>query len=275
MHEVQLDEIAALDTAPRFIRNRTGVCSPRAQRLQLTLRMRIVFALSAVLFGCGPSMTPGAQPHDMSVAQHEAMARQEDRNAAEHAQKYDPAAGTNRERCLATRVSEGSGACWTSIKNPTAEHLEHTEAHRKMGADHRAASAALRDAEAKSCSGISAEDRDMSPFAHKEDIVRAEPLFASLGSDKNRYSKPMGAVVEFRAVPGMTQQWLQRVVDCHIARNAALGHVVPEMPYCPLVPKDVTAIVKPTAAGFAVEIRSDDVETAREIARRAESLHQP
>jgi hypothetical protein len=78
--------------------------------------------------------------------------------------------------------------------------------------------------------------------------------------------------VTIRAVPGLTAEWLQRVVDCHVARNAALGHVVPEMPYCPLVPKGVHATVSSVHGGFAVAIRADDGEGAQEVLRRAEAL---
>jgi hypothetical protein len=49
----------------------------------------------------------------------------------------------------------------------------------------------------------------------------------------------------------MTAEWLQRLTDCHIARNAALGHVAPAMPDCPLVPMGVTARVTSTGGGFA------------------------
>jgi hypothetical protein len=86
--------------------------------------------------------------------------------------------------------------------------------------------------------------------------------FTMLRSERSRWS-------DFRS---MTAPWLQRLIDCHLARNAALGHEVPEMPYCPLVPKGVTATVRPTPTGFAVEIRSSDRDTAKEIVRRAEGL---
>jgi hypothetical protein len=70
----------------------------------------------------------------------------------------------------------------------------------------------------------------------------------------------------------MTAQWLQRVVDCHLARNAALGHDVPEMPNCPLVPKGVSATVTPTSDGFAIAVRAEDSNTINEISRRANAL---
>jgi hypothetical protein len=56
----------------------------------------------------------------------------------------------------------------------------------------------------------------------------------------------------------MTTEWLQRSVDCQLARNAALGHVVPEMPDCPLIPNGVEAHVRSVGNGFAVEIKSND-----------------
>jgi len=61
----------------------------------------------------------------------------------------------------------------------------------------------------------------MSPFDHPEDIISVTPSKQSAASA----SKLMpvehltGAVVTFRAVPGMTAEWLQRVVDCHLARS--------------------------------------------------------
>jgi hypothetical protein len=140
-----------------------------------------------------------------------------------------------------------------------------------MAADHRAASQALRDAEAQACVGLPDMDRDMSPFEHCADIASVAPLVAA-GSGKASTSRMVGVTIVFRALPGMTAPWLQRVVDCHLARNAALGHEVPEMPYCPLVPKDVSAQVSETNAGFAVAVRSNDTGSARKILRRSQAL---
>lgn len=204
----------------------------------------------------------------MSAAKHDAMATNETTSADAHAAQYDPKAKSEGERCNSR--SDFAGACWTSTSNPTAHHLDEAEKHRKMAADHRAASQALRDAEARACVGISDADRDMSPFDHREDIASVDPLTETWTKVQN--AKTVGAIVTFRAVPGMTAQWLQRVVDCHLARNAALGFDVPEMPYCPLVPKDASAKVKETDTGFAVAIRSDNSDAANEILRRARAL---
>lgn len=216
--------------------------------------------------------SPGAKPHDMSAAQHEREAQAHAVTGQEHADQYDPGARAEQEKC-APAGTLGTGVCWSSIENPTAQHRQEADEHRRHAADHRAASAALREAEARACVGISPDDRDISPFEHTADIAAIEPLMAQIGTQRTTTSEGMvGAVVTFRAVPGMTAEWLQRVVDCHLARNASLGHAMPEMPDCPLVPRGAQARVRSTGDGFAVEIRSDDEATAREILARAKRL---
>lgn len=234
----------------------------------------ITFVLTGLITGTSAcAATPGAQPHDMSAAHHEAMAAAEDKNAAAHAAQYDPSASSEKpSRCNsgAGQVVVGDGACWTSVVNPTAEHLKEADRHRKMAADHRAASKVLRDAEASACTGLSELDRDMSPFAHREDIVKVEALAA--GGSPKAPPHSAGALITFRATQGMTAQWLQHIVDCHLARSAAMGYEVPEMTYCPLMTKNTTAKVNAEAAGFSVEVRSDDAGSAKEIFKRAQAL---
>lgn len=231
----------------------------------------LMLALTSACFGlaaCAADL--GTRPHDMSSTQHEAMAKSEDKSAADQAAKFDPKASVEQTRCGGVR--SGSGACWTSTANPTASYLAEADRHRKLAAEHRAASQALRDAEARACVGLADADRDMSPFAHREDIAGVEEIVSTSGGGKLPTSRLVGARVLLRAVPGMTAPWLQRVVDCHLARNAALGHDLTEMPYCPLVPKDVSARVAEHGAEFAVEVTSSDPAVVQEIARRSKGL---
>jgi hypothetical protein len=104
------------------------------------------------------------------------------------------------------------------------------------------------------------------------DVLDVAILTESTGTPKTPRERTAGAVVTFHAVPGMTVEWLQRIVDCHLARNSALGHSAPGMPDCPLVPRGVEARVSSTGDGFAVTIRSDDDHTAQEILTRARRL---
>lgn len=225
------------------------------------------------LFAACASTTPGAQPHDASLAHHEAMAGNDDREAAGHARQYDPKAREERvARCSGSALFGGPGeACWTSVTNPTSEHLDEAKKHQRMAADHRAASQSLRDAEARACTGLSDVDRDMGPFARRQDIVGVDVLRVPTPANTPP-GRVEGVTVTFRAVPGMSAEWLQRAVDCHIARNVALGHNVPEMKYCPLVPNGVSARVTQTAGGFAVAITSSDTDAVPDVVQRGQAL---
>ncbi len=227
-------------------------------------------ALFPIALGCGSAAR--TQPHAMSATEHEAAASQEQQASAGHGEQYDATASATEKSCSPARG--GGAVCWTSVANPTAEHAKEAEQHRALAAQHRAASEALRSAEASACAGIPEEDRDLSPFSHREDIRSVSPL-----KEENKvgrsvsYTNP-GVEVVFRAVPGMTAEWLQRVVDCHLARNAAIGHEAAgaEMGFCPLTLRGVQASVRSVGDGFAVAIRSDDAAVAKEIQRRAEAF---
>jgi hypothetical protein len=202
----------------------------------------------------------------MSEAQHEKEAQRHERISQGYLEAYDPQAAKERREC--SGGGRAGGPCWTSVVNPTQEYLDEAKKHRKIADEHRAAAQALRDAEAAACAGISDSDRNMSPFERSEDIEKVEPLIVATPVHRSTYLT--GATITFKPVPGLTADWLQREVNCHIARNVALSNVVPEMPDCPLVPKGVEATVKEVAGGaLVVEVRSENREVAEEVLNRA------
>lgn len=219
----------------------------------------ISLSFALCLLGCASS--EGTDPHDMSAAQHEQAAGGEESAAAEHGAQYDPAAAGNAPRCA-------KAVCWSADTNPTKEHETEMQEHRELAAKHRAAAEALRTAEGQSCAGMDEEDRDVSPFYHAEDIVLVTETQRVEQHGKTTHDMPSGGRAVFRAVPGLTVEWLQRQVDCHRARAAAMGFSMPGMDYCPLMLKDVTAKVTSTGDGFAVDVTSNDPEVAKEIRRR-------
>jgi len=219
----------------------------------------LVLPIAAFLVGCASS---GTRPHDMSAAEHRSAAEREEQAALEHAALYDPDASGQVRRCSKPHV------CWTSRSNPTRQHAEDAKTHRELAAKHRAASAALVAAESRACAGIEPEERDISPFYHREDIVSVEPVY----HEAQREARLRGAKVVFREVPGLTPERLQRQVECHLARASAAGHVMPEMSYCPLMLRDVKAEVARTSSGIGVLVSSDDPETSNEILQRAQTL---
>jgi len=236
--------------------------------MKTTVRSWTTVIGCVALGGCGATST--ASPY-ISASAYEAKAESEQREADAERKLFEPGAVARVTHCAAPGKDADDVVmpCWTADHNPTQQHLAEAKRHREAAARFRAESQALRDAEARACAGLSDHDRDTSPFAHTEDIIDIAPLeIPRQGSSSERE----GAVFAFRVVPGMTAPSLQRVVDCHLARNDAMGHVAPDMAYCPLVPPNVKAVVKSTPAGLAVEVSSEDHASIADIARRATAL---
>jgi hypothetical protein len=88
----------------------------------------------------------------------------------------------------------------------------------------------------RACAGVPEDERQLGLQAHPERIDRVEPLRAPLNA-KSMFTTIIGTTVYVRATPGVSTEWLQRVVDCH--RLASGG--------------DVPAAVVPAHDGFAVQ----------------------
>lgn len=225
-----------------------------------TLPSLVLVAL--FLSACGSSRV---DPHSASVAEHESEAATEERVAHEHMLEYDPDASQLEKHCGGSpSASYATTPCWSEMTNPTQKHFDEAMEHARRAERHRAAARALRDAEARACEGVAMADRDISPFHHVADIVRVTIVGPP--------DAPEGADVVFAKRPGLGADALRRIVDCHLARNAALGHEVPEMPYCPLVPKNVMAVVADVDDGVVVRLRGADPEATKLIVQRAKAL---
>lgn len=230
------------------------------------LRKIIALALFTVPFATGCSGgVAGARPQDMSQAEHQAAAAQHEHAGGEHAAQYDDKAMTDPGDCM-----QYLGSCWGS--NPTEQHRQDAEEHRRAAAAHRSAAASLTSAEARACRGVSEADRDISPFFHREAIVEVKPLSREVYPAERAVEEEAGATVVLLPAPGLTAERLQRIIDCHIARSAAVGHDMPEMAYCPLALRGVTATVTSAGNGFAVNIAATDPATTAEVLRRARAL---
>ncbi|MBL9100943.1 MAG: hypothetical protein JNL82_08295 [Myxococcales bacterium] len=212
----------------------------------------------------------GTRPHAMSAPAHDVQAAAHERAAAQ----ADAQVGRPEIRSWCSERRLGAQVCWTSVRDASEEYRRLAEEHRRTAAKHRAASSALRDAESRFCVGIDADDRDISPFAHVEDIASVEPLWEPNTVVKTSTARLAGAIVVFRAVPGLTRDRLQAVIDCHVARNAVVGHDEPSMAGCPLQPAGVRATVEGSEGGLVVYLRADDAPTADEVLSRAQRVVQ-
>ena len=72
-----------------------------------------------------------------------------------------------------------------------------------------------------------------------------------------------------RADSGMTQQWLGRIVACHLAHVAVMGQ--PAHP-SPLAVPNAEVTVSSTQVGFRVTITSRDREIARDVVEQGRQL---
>jgi hypothetical protein len=218
---------------------------------------------------------PSTRPEAASAAEHRAAAKREEARLARHQELYDPKAQRTIRRCNAGSETRAPGEpiCWIETINPTAVHLQEIEAHRMRAVEHRKSARELRAVEERVCAGLAPDDRDVSPFSHRADILGVSPLQDTPATPR-REAPIVGATVLFRPVPGLTVAELQQLVDCHLARNATIGYETAstEMSGCLLTQQGTHATVRPLEGGFAVDIKADDVAAGHEIWRRAQLL---
>lgn len=225
--------------------------------------------IAAGILGCATA--EATRPQDMGAAKHDDAAREAEKAATQHRSDYDPGAWSVRQ-CPGPVHGERLAPCWSSAKNPTAWHLGEERRLRELAAKHRAASEALRHAEAQACGRLDGVDRDLSPFWRREDIASVSPIVQRRRPGYGDDPRTLGAAVLFHPVPGLTAEWLQALADCHIARSAALGYAQPETAFCPIAVPGARVQVKSAGSAFVVLIESADPGVAVEIARRAAAL---
>jgi hypothetical protein len=123
--------------------------------------------------------------------------------------------------------------------------------------------------ESVACAEVPDLDRDQGPFARRDRIERVEEL-----RERTFPMAPpqlVGAAVYVRATPGVTEQWLGRVVECHLAHRAAQGGLASDAATSPFA-EDARVSVSSTSTSFRVAITSPDIEVARSVAAKAERL---
>ena len=198
----------------------------------------LLLALCLDVAACAAS--PGTRPDQNSLLGHEEAARQHEAAARE------------------------------LVVHPTPDVIKQWKSHMKLASQHHAAAQKLQAAEEHACAGLSQQERQLSPFGAPADIEGVDLLYEGF-SLRSGGAPEVGAAVRLRPSSGVTRQWLQRLVDCHLARHATLGYPLPHMAECPLMKGSVAAVSTP-AGGLAIAIRSDDRDVAAEIVRRLETL---
>jgi hypothetical protein len=125
------------------------------------------------------------------------------------------------------------------------------------------------EVEASACSDVPAAERDLGPLGHRDRIAGVEVLQDRLYP--KQMPQPSGVAVYVRATPGMTEQWLDRVLECHLAHRAAIAGTTEDRSD-PFLVEDARIGVSPTSDGFRIAITTRDVAAAREIIGRARAV---
>jgi len=135
--------------------------------------------------------------------------------------------------------------------------------------DHLGAARRLREMEQAACAEVSDADRDQGPFAHRDRITGVE-LLRDRPYPKEML-QPAGVAIYMRASAGLTEQWLGRVLECHLAHHAVVGDRIAGRP-SPLLVDDARVSLSSTVDGFRIAITARDVSAAREIIERTHAL---
>jgi hypothetical protein len=242
----------------------------------ITNRIKLAFALT-VLFGALDCASTRSLPdEDLSAKEHERAAAEDRGSAREMANRFDNRSVRYVElypERPATCDKSLPGSCspyWTMTTNPSDRELSLAAAYQTRARRHRKAAEQLRQTEAKSCLLVSLADQDMSPLLRQRDIAGLDHVGESSG--RGPLGVPAGAAIAFRPVPDLSQANLQRIVDCHLARNAALGWDQSDNSACPLNVKGAHAKVRTADGRLVVEVTSTDAGAALEILKRARAL---
>jgi hypothetical protein len=130
-----------------------------------------------------------------------------------------------------------------------------------------AATAEERAADA--CAGVPEDAGSQGLFPYRDEIERVEPYKVEVSSKEP--ARLAGATLVLRAEPGLTAEWLERLLECHLARRVPC----PDGESCPLEVGPLHVDARSAGPTFIVDVRARDPETAREALRRARALARP
>lgn len=229
----------------------------------------MVACLSASSCTPPPPSTAVVPSSHLSVTAEQAVAQRQERAAG--VLELQGQMADDAPRCGPVSLGQAATTCGSSTRETgeTAEDSLRAAELREHAAEHRQVAEMLESTESRACEGLSDAEIAQSPFAQRGDIVDVQIVSRTATDGLPRVA---GARVRFHELEKLSADRLQRLLDCHIAIDSALGNDVPEKSYSPLVPRGARATVTTVPHGYIVEVLSDDPDGAREIARRAQAL---
>jgi hypothetical protein len=202
---------------------------------------------SCAAMGYGPTEKLGIAGHAQAASNYARAAAEHRRNAG----NYTPLS------CSATLTG-----CPPGVVNViAASEYEQAERDQRLSDQHRARIEQLRAAERRACAGLDERDRDENPLSHVDEVIRVELHGGSVDR----------IVVSAKNDRNVAKDRLQRITDCRLARNVALGLDAGPAGMCPLVP-GVRATVDSDGSEFRVTIVATDEIAAKALERCARAI---
>jgi hypothetical protein len=133
--------------------------------------------------------------------------------------------------------------------------------------EHMDAARRLRSDEQTACYRVPDADRLAGPLT--ADRIASVEVIRDHGVFPKGQLVPVGVRVYLLAEPGLTQEWLGRVVACHMAHLAVTGQ---QAMRSPLAVPGSSVSVSPTGTGFEVTVMSRNTDVARAIVEKGVAL---
>jgi hypothetical protein len=203
----------------------------------LLASMTVVGCLS---LGYSSTDTLGIRGHELAAREHELSAANHRRNAG----KFAPCANS------------ATGCPTGSISPVMAIEYEQAVTDQHLADQHRARIEDLRDAEHQACSGLLDRDGHVMSFGHVEEVRRIEKAGSSVVS----------VMLTATNDGGLKLDEVERVVQCHLARNASRGLDAMDAGSCPFVP-GARATVRADGRNLSVTIVAPNDVVAKALDR--------
>jgi hypothetical protein len=242
--------------------------------------MRTVAKLSLTLVvaaagGCSRPIPPseGYAAH-MADADEHARRAQEHRQAVSGLHSGPPGADYQcGDRDLSDQLTSGGQRmlpvvpCWDPVEENAERQRVAALREDKAARDERRAAAGLVEAELAACRGITPEEIEHSPFAHRRAIAEVIP--------HREAGLVRGVRIVFKPVLGLNVAWMQRAIACHRARFERMGEPPTYLTDDPTLVAGATATVSLHSGHIEVLVVTRDDVAANVALGRAEDLIRP
>jgi hypothetical protein len=157
--------------------------------------------------------------------------------------------------------------CWDPTDEAAERHRVVAAREQDRARRERRAAAGLVEAELAACRGISPDEVEHSPFAHRKAIAEVIP--------HREGSSVRGVRIVFKPVLGLSPEWMKQAITCHRARYERLGEPPTYLSDDPTLVPGATTTVSVHNGRIEVLVETHDEVAANVALGRAEELVRP